>query len=149
MRNRLWGTALHSGTHTYWRIIGVENNIADVYADYPDLFLPEGVVPTQDHVDWQLKPDRLQADGKTGEVYYVPSQGWQVGTYDFQAELYDTENEGLIQATQQEHISVTPEAVTQAVSWKVLGILIGVTFIVTLAIVGLILYRRRDMLRGY
>jgi len=96
-----------------------------------------------------LKLSQLQPDGKTGEVYYIPSQGWQVGTYSFQAELYGTEGEGLIQLTQQEHINVTPEIVTQAISWKILGILIGATFIVILAVVGLILYRKRDMLRGY
>ena len=96
-----------------------------------------------------LKLSQLQPDGKTGEVYYVPSQEWQVGTYSFHAELYGTEGEGLIQATQQVHINVTPEAVTQAVSWKILAILIGATFIVILAVVGLIFYRKREILRGY
>ena len=96
-----------------------------------------------------LKLSQLQPDGKTGEVDYIPSQGWQIGTYSFQAELYGTEGEGLIQITQQEHINVTPEAITQAVSWKTLGILVGAAFIAILAIVGLIIYRKRDMLRGY
>ena len=96
-----------------------------------------------------LKLSQIQPDGKTGEVYYVPSQGWQVGAYSFHAELYGIEGEGLIQVTQLEHINVTPEAITQAVSWKTLGILVGAAFTAILAIVGLIIYRKRDMLRGY
>ena len=96
-----------------------------------------------------LKLSQIQPDGKTGEVYYVPSQGWQLGTYSFYAELYVTEGEGLIQVTQLEHINVTPEAITQTVSWKTLGVLVGATFIAILAIVGLIIYRKRDTLRGY
>lgn len=51
--------------------------------------------------------------------------------------------------TQQEHVNVTPEAITRAVSWKILGVLIGAAFIAILAIVGLIIYRKRDTLRGY
>ena len=94
-----------------------------------------------------LNPSQFHPDGKTGEVYYVPPQGWQVGTYDFQAELYDTESEGLIQATQQEHISVTYAVITHVVGWNTLGVLVGAIFIAILAIVGLILYRRRDALR--
>ena len=96
-----------------------------------------------------LKLSQIQPDGKTGEVYYVPSQGWQVGKYSFRAELYGTEGEGLIQVTQLENINVTPEAITQAVSWKTLGILVGAAFITILAIVSLILYRRSNILRGY
>jgi hypothetical protein len=91
---------------------------------------------------------QIQPDGKTGEVYYVPSQGWQVGTYSFRAELYGIEDEGLIQA-RLDNINVTPEAITQAVSWKTLGILVGAAFITILAIVSLILYRRSNILRGY
>jgi hypothetical protein len=98
-----------------------------------------------------LKLSQLQPDGKAGEVYYVPSQGWQVGTYSFQAELYGTEGEGLglMQVTQQEHVNVTLEAITKAVSWQTLGILIGIAFVSILVIVGLVIYRKRDMLRGY
>jgi len=95
-----------------------------------------------------LKLSQLQPDGMTGEVDYIPSQGWQVGTYSFQAELYGPEGEGLglIQVTQQEHINVTPEAITQAVSWNTLGIIIGIAFISILIIVGLVIYRHRSML---
>jgi hypothetical protein len=96
-----------------------------------------------------LKLSQIQPDGKTGEVYYVPPEGWQLGTYSFQAELYGTEGESLIQVTQLEHINVTPEAITQAVSWQTLGILIGAAFIAILVTVGLIIYRKRDMLRNY
>ena len=95
-----------------------------------------------------LTLSQLQPDGNTGEVYYVPLQGWQVGTYNFQAELYGTEGEGLIHSTQQEHIVVPPEAITQVVSWKTLGILIGAVFFSILVITGLIIYSKRDMLRA-
>jgi len=92
-----------------------------------------------------LESSQIQPDGNTGEVSYVPSQGWRAGAYSFQAELYETEGEGLLQVTQLEHINVTPETVTPAVSWKVLGTIIGAAFAAILAIVGLILYRRREM----
>ena len=95
-----------------------------------------------------LKLSQIQPDGNTGEVYYVPSQGWQVGTYIFQAELYGTEDEGLIQVTQLEHVNVTPEQITKIVSWSTLLLLIGSTLIVIIVTLAIVLYRRRDMMRG-
>ena len=96
-----------------------------------------------------LKLSQIQSDGKTGEVNYVPSQGWQVGTYSYQVELYGTEGEGLIQVTQLEHINVTPEAITQVATWKTLRIIVYAALIAIFAIVCLMLYRLRNILRGY
>jgi hypothetical protein len=89
---------------------------------------------------------QIQPDGKTGEVYYVPSQGWQVGTYSFRAELYGTEDEGLVQA-RLENINVTPEQITETVSWSILLLLIGSALIIAIVTIAIVLSRRRDMLR--
>ncbi|HEY50301.1 MAG TPA: hypothetical protein G4O20_00640 [Dehalococcoidia bacterium] len=94
-----------------------------------------------------LKLSQIQPDGKTGEVYYVPSQGWQAGTYSFQAE-YGTEGEGLIQLTQQEYLNVTPEQTTKIVSWATLLLLIGFGLIAAVVTLAIVLFRRRDMLRS-
>jgi hypothetical protein len=94
-----------------------------------------------------LKSNQLQIGDETGELDYVPSQGWRVGTYSFQVEAYAIEDEGLVLLTHQEHVNVTPEAITRVVSWKVLGIVISIAFLVILVIVGLILYHWRDILR--
>ena len=96
-----------------------------------------------------LKSSQIWPDGQTGELHYIPSQGWQVGTYSFHAELFGAEGENSMQITQMEYINIRSEAYIQAVSWKILGILISVTFTAILVIVGLIIYRKRDMLRGY
>jgi hypothetical protein len=93
-----------------------------------------------------LDLSQFQPDSKIGEVYYVPSQGWRVGKYSFQAALYRTTDESLLQTTLQEHINVTPETITQVVSWKMLGIVIGNAFLLSMVILAIVLYRRRDML---
>jgi VCBS repeat-containing protein len=94
-----------------------------------------------------LTLSQLQSDGKTGELSYIPSAGWTTGKYTFQAELY--EGESLVQDMPSPPLIVTPESITQAVSWKILGMVVGVTLILTMAIMAAILYRRRDMLRDY
>jgi hypothetical protein len=90
---------------------------------------------------------QLQADGKTGELSYVPSVGWELGQYTFRAELYQGEN--LIQDTPLQHLTVTPAGTTAVVSWKTLGIIIGAALAVGAIILTLVLYYRRDMLRDY
>ncbi len=94
-----------------------------------------------------LTLSQLQSDGKTGELSYIPSTGWTTGKYTFQAELY--EGESLVQDMPSPPLIVTPELITKAVSWKTLGMVVGVTLILTMAIVAVILYRKRDMLRDY
>jgi hypothetical protein len=94
-----------------------------------------------------LTLSQLQSDGRTGSLGYIPSSGWATGQYTFQAELNEGEN--LVQSTHPEKLLVTPEAITKAVSWKTLGIIIGATMLVIIAVITLVLYRRRDMTRGY
>ena len=94
-----------------------------------------------------LSLSQQQTDGETGSLGYIPSEGWRTGIYSFQAELY--EDESSIQNTEQQQFTVTPESITQAVSWKTLGMIICATLIVIAAMIVLIVYRRRDMLRGY
>jgi hypothetical protein len=92
-----------------------------------------------------LSSNQLNSNVSTSSQGYVPSTGWQVGHYTFYAELAN--GESFVQSTE-EHLTVTPESLTHVVSWM-LGIIIGITFLAILTIVGLILYRRRDMLRDY
>jgi VCBS repeat-containing protein len=94
-----------------------------------------------------LTLSQLQSDGKTGELNYIPSSGWTTGKYTFQAELY--EGDSLIQDMPAPPLIVTPELITKAVSWKTLGIVVGITLLLTMVIVAAILYRKRDMLRDY
>jgi VCBS repeat-containing protein len=91
---------------------------------------------------------QLQADEETGDVSYIPSQGWSDGTYIFQVELHD--GDGHMRSMQMEKFRLITESVTKKVSWGSLGIIIGVTLIVVAAAVAFyVLYRRRDMIRDY
>jgi hypothetical protein len=52
-RNLLGGAATYEVSHTYYNIMPQE-----LYATYPDAYLPEGQTPPSDSYDnWQLKPD--------------------------------------------------------------------------------------------
>ncbi len=93
-----------------------------------------------------LTLSQLQADGKTGELDYIPPAGWQIGEYTFRAELYQGEN--LIQGTSFQHLTVTSESTT-VVIWKALGIVIGAVLALSTIIMILVLHFRRDMLRDY
>jgi hypothetical protein len=94
-----------------------------------------------------LTLSQLQANGDTGNLSYIPSQGWTNGTYIFQAEL--RKNGGLVQSSHLEKFTLIPESVTAAVSWGSLGVIIGITLLVVTTVVIIILYHRRETLRGY
>ncbi len=94
-----------------------------------------------------LSLSQLQSDGNTGSFGYIPSSGWRPGIYTFQAELY--EGMKLIQSTDQQQFTVTPESITRVFSWKTLGIVVGTTFLLSMVILATVLYRRRNMLGGY
>ena len=93
-----------------------------------------------------LTLSQLQSDGKTGELNYIPSAGWLIGNYTFQAELY--EGESLVQETPSPQLTVTPEAITKAVSWWILGATVGAATLSIAIVIALVVYRRRDMFRG-
>jgi hypothetical protein len=88
---------------------------------------------------------QLSADGKTGDFNYIPLPGWRTGEYTFYAELY--KGDSLIQKSQQQKMMVTPEAITKIASWWTLSTVIGVASILILILVGVIIYRKRDMLK--
>jgi VCBS repeat-containing protein len=94
-----------------------------------------------------LTLSQIKLDGKTGELDYTPTPGWQIGEYSFRAELF--KNESLIQDTSFEHLIVTSEQTTAVVSWKTLGVIIGGVFVLGTIILIFVLYSRRDMLRDY
>lgn len=89
---------------------------------------------------------QLQDDGVTGVLDYVPQAGWEAGQYSFSVELYSGDE--LLQNSVQQ-MTVTPELGADVVSWKTMGIIIGIAFAIGLIIVGVVLYHRRDMLRDY
>jgi len=89
----------------------------------------------------------LQANGDIGNFNYIPEQGWNNGTYIFQAEL--RKDDGLVQSSHLEKFTLIPESVTAAVSWGSLGVIIGITLLVVTAVVVIVLYHRRETLRGY
>lgn len=89
----------------------------------------------------------LQANGDTGNFNYIPEQGWTNGTYIFQAELH--KNNGLVQSSHLEKFTLIPESVTAVVSWGSLGVIIGITLLVVTTVVVIVLYLRRETLRGY
>jgi hypothetical protein len=94
-----------------------------------------------------LALSQLQQDKQTGELDYVPASGWEVGEYDFRAELL--QDGASIQQTPLQHVTVTAESITSAVSWKTLGVLIGSILTAGLVLIGIMLYLRRNMLRDY
>jgi hypothetical protein len=93
-----------------------------------------------------LTLSQLQSDGKTGELSYIPSAGWLIGNYSFQVELY--EGESLVQEIPSPQLTVTPEAITRTVSWWILGATVGAATLAIAIVIALVVYRRRDMLRG-
>ncbi len=88
---------------------------------------------------------QLREDGKSGELSYIPSAGWEAGEYVFRAELYNGEN--LVQQSLLHNLLVTPEAATEVFSWWTLGAVIGVATVLIIVMLAMIVYRRRDMLR--
>ena len=82
-----------------------------------------------------------------GYINYAPLAGWSVGTYIFEAELQ--EQNGIVHSIQFEKFALIEESITKAVSWGSLGIIIGGTLIVLLTVLAIVIYRRREMLRGY
>jgi hypothetical protein len=94
-----------------------------------------------------LSTSQLAPDENTVSVGYIPSLGWKTGLYSFQAAL--SEGGSFIQSTEQYQFTVTPESITRVVSWKTLGMVVGATLIMITALVAVILYRRREMLRDY
>jgi hypothetical protein len=94
-----------------------------------------------------LSLGQLQTDEYQSSLIYVPTLGWEAGTYSLMADLSD--GDLSIQSTEPGSLTVTPESITAVVSWKILGIIIGSTMVIISSIVVLILYRRRQMLRDY
>jgi hypothetical protein len=91
--------------------------------------------------------NQVLLDGKSGELNYVPLSGWESGEYAFRAELYLGEN--LVQDTELRKLTITPVSTAKIVSWNILGLIIGISLLVAIAIVIVVMYHRRDMLKGY
>jgi hypothetical protein len=82
--------------------------------------------------------------GRSGSLDYIPPQGWQSGTYTFQAMLYaDGE---LYASTAAAELEVSADTAVTVVRWATLSAIIGITLVVIAVTVVMILRRRRDML---
>jgi hypothetical protein len=90
-------------------------------------------------------PGQVKEDGISGVLSYIPAKGWKAGEYTFQAKLYDGEN--VVQESQSHALIVVPEEITKAVSWWTLGAIIGIASVLMVALLGIVIYQRRDMLR--
>lgn len=93
-----------------------------------------------------LTLSQMNSDGKTGVLSYVPAGGWSAGEYAFYLGLYDGET--LVQESELQTMMVNPESITTIESWWTLGAVIGVASILILVLVGVVIYRKRDMLKG-
>ncbi len=91
--------------------------------------------------------NQVEADQDSGYLSYVPSEGWSMGTYIFEAELQGPN--GVVHSIQFEKFTLIEESLTKGISWGSLGIIIGGTLIVLLTVLAIVIYRRREMLRGY
>ena len=89
----------------------------------------------------------LEGNEISGSIEYKPEDGWDTGTYIFEAEL--KEPSGIVYSIQFEKFTLIEESITKAVSWGSLGIIIGGTLVVLCAVLAIVIYRRREMLRGY
>jgi len=127
--------------------VRIEYQMNQVWTDSPDARL----VMTVYHNGQALEQvplftlSQLKEDGRSGELRYIPSAGWEAGEYVFQAQLYDGEN--LIQESLLHNLLVTPEAATKVFSWWTLGAVIGIATVLMIVLLVMIVYRRRDMLR--
>jgi len=92
-----------------------------------------------------LLNDRINPDN-TVNVNYMPSSGWEAGTYTYQADLY--RSDGTLYDNTRYDFEVTPDVVTTVVSWNILGWIIGASLLVISVVLALVIYKRRDMLRG-
>ena len=98
----------------------------------------------------EIEPVNLngqEGNNVSGQISYVPSTNWDIGTYIFEAEL--KENSGIVHSIQFEKFTLIEESLTRAVSWGSLGIIIGGTLVVLLTVLAIVIYHRREMLRGY
>ena len=93
-----------------------------------------------------LPPSQLKPDGITGSRDYMPPQGWKIGTYTFQTELYLGGK--LYATTMEEKLEVTASSATAVVGWATLGIIIVAALIAIAVTVSTILLRRRRLLKA-
>jgi len=82
--------------------------------------------------------------GRSGSLDYIPAQGWENGTYTFQAELYA--NGELYASTATADLEVSADTAVAVVRWATLGAIISIMLVVIAVTVVMILRRRRDML---
>jgi hypothetical protein len=90
-------------------------------------------------------PLHLLNQQPSDDVDYTPSPGWQAGRYTFLA-ILQADN-GQAPSLQQGQIDVSRQAVSTVVSWKILGIIIGITMLITMVLITVVVMRRKDMLR--
>jgi hypothetical protein len=91
-----------------------------------------------------LSVSNIGEEGAAGILDYMPSEGWQSGTYAFEAELYTG---GELYAVVMEEMEVTADTEAGEVSWAILGMIIGAALF---AIAGTMFYilRRRRIIFG-
>jgi hypothetical protein len=90
--------------------------------------------------------DQSEQDPIKGILDYKPPQGWETGTYTFQAKLYI--NGEFVLDTSLEELKVTAPPEITTFSWSILGKIIGIATFAIAVTVFAILLRRRHILRA-
>jgi hypothetical protein len=90
---------------------------------------------------------QLREDGQTGELNYIPDNGWTAGQYTFQIELYHGGN--LIQTAEFLPVTVESKSTTSGISWMNLGAIIGSVFFAGIIALAAIFYLKRKNIRHY
>ena len=91
-----------------------------------------------------LSTSQLATGETMGGLGYMPVQGWESGTYTFQADLYvDGE---LYTSTTEQDLEVTPESAVAVFGWAALGAIISAALLLAAVTIPLLIRRRRLML---
>jgi hypothetical protein len=140
-------TPIYDTTTNTLKSVKIEYQMNQSWASMPDSRLVMTV--THDGEILEQIPlftlSQVKEDGITGVLNYIPAKGWKTGDYTFQAVLYDGEN--IVQNSQLHNLTVAPEEITKTFSWWTFGAIIGIAGVMIAALLGMVVYRRRDMLR--
>jgi hypothetical protein len=93
-----------------------------------------------------VSPGQLISDSSVNSWDYIPSMGWESGTYVFRAEL--SGGGTLYATTSEETLEIKTEPVTM-VSWSILAAIIGGVLIAIVAVLVVLLRRRREIVGAW
>ena len=90
-----------------------------------------------------LTLNQLQLNSMASDMEYIPSSGWAIGHYTLIVELSGGEN--VIPSIHQQRFTVTSESVKEALNWRILGMVGGVTLVIIAAATVIMLHHRKGV----